>query len=366
MCVESDLGRYVYRFTLIWLLCSPAWAGQADLSWTAPTQNVDGSAYTNPGGYRVYRRCNAESLTQIADVPHAQLAYTDTVPDDGRTCWWSLTAYNDLAEESARTNEVSKTFAAAPVELPGSVSATFAWDIEAEVAITVTDSVARWSASISNGGTTSSASFTPANSSLLVVCVNIDESPGPNSVTLSGGGWTYTQRVARGQSDATEGYAAIYTAPVTTGASMTITATLNASDGAPRRVSAKVYIVEGQHASPIGANNEADWTTNNQTTSLTATGAGRLFGCGTDWSALGAPTSTDTEDAAHYAGAISVMSAYKAADHSSGTQGINFDAATGTPSGNVVILEILAAAGAAAASLPPVNRSARMAAMISH
>jgi hypothetical protein len=217
------------------------------------------------------------------------------------------------------------------------------------VAITVDATVARWTGAISFGAAATSASFTPPDGSLLVLCANMDESPGPNTAAASGGGLTWTSRVRRGEADSGAGIAEIWTAPVVTGASMTISLTRGGSDGAGgRRISGKVYIVTGQHASPIGANNEADWTTNPQSLALTATGAGRLFGCGTDWNQTGVPVSTDVESGADYAGSISVMSAYKAADHASGSQSIQFDP-VGTPSGNVVILEILAAAGAAVA-----------------
>jgi hypothetical protein len=106
---------------LLLALTSPAHAGQAILSWVAPTHNVDGTPYTNPGGYRLYWRCVSPTVAdvRIADVPHTVTTYTQTaVPDDGRTCYYSATAYNALGAESARTNEVSKTFAAAPVAAP--------------------------------------------------------------------------------------------------------------------------------------------------------------------------------------------------------------------------------------------------------
>lgn len=219
------------------------------------------------------------------------------------------------------------------------------------MATTVDDTtVARWTGDISTSTTAISGTFTPPNDSLLVVCVNLDENPGPNAPTFSGGGWTYTIQVARGNADALEGYAAIATAPVGTGASMAITLG-RTGDGGNRRISGKCYIVTGQHASPIGANAEAAWADDPQSLSLTATGAGRLFGCGTDWSAGGVPVSTDVEDGAHYAGQISVMSAYKSADHSSGSQSIDFDPVA-VPSGNVVILEILAAGVAGGTSRP--------------
>lgn len=212
------------------------------------------------------------------------------------------------------------------------------------MAISVDDTtVARWSGETLNTQPSTSASFTPSDNSLLVLCFCIDENPGPANPSVSGGG-TWTIQVARGNSDATEGYAAIATCPITTGTSITVSVT-RGGDAGLRRVSSKLYIVTGQHASPIGANAEADWDEDPETLALTATGAGRLFGCGTDWNANGAPSSADTEDAAHYAGAISVMSAYKSADHASGSQSIDFNPA-GAPAGNVVILEILSAGAA--------------------
>jgi hypothetical protein len=217
------------------------------------------------------------------------------------------------------------------------------------MAISVDDTtVARWSADVALGGTTLSGSFTPPNGSLLVVCINVDEQAGANTGVPTGGGWTYTLGVARGDAEGGRGYAAIYTAPVTTGASMQVTITRGGTDAGAVQVSAKVYIVTGQNASPIGANNEAGWTTDPQDLSITATGAGRLFGCGTDWGASGAPTSTDTEDSATFPGEISVASVYKAADHSSGSQSINFNPGAAPPEGNLVVLEILAAAADAA------------------
>lgn len=127
---------------------------------------------------------------------------------------------------------------------------------------------------------------------------------------------------------------------------MTVSVARGQESNGTDRLSAKVYIVTGQHASPIGNSNSADWASNPQTLSITASGNGRVFGCGTDWNQTGTPVSTDTEDGADYSGAISVMSAYKAADHASGSgsQGIQFDP-VGAPSGNVVVLEILAAGG---------------------
>lgn len=214
------------------------------------------------------------------------------------------------------------------------------------MAISVDASVVRWTGTPAGTTAITSASFTPSNGSLLVLAINFDEATDSENLTLqvSGGSLTWTERVRRGAVEAGAGGAAIWTAPVVTGASMTVSVARNQSSAGSNRLSAKLYVVTGQHASPIGNSNSANWTTNPQSLSITAAGAGRLFGCGTDWNQTGIPVSTDTEDGADYSGNISVMSAYKAADHASGSQSIQFDP-VGTPTGNIVVLEILAAAG---------------------
>lgn len=226
------------------------------------------------------------------------------------------------------------------------------------MAISVVDSVARWSASLGQNTAMTSSAFTPANGSLLVLCINWDEGDTSNQVvwTISGGSLTWTTQVERNGNDAgaTAGGAAIITAPVGTGASMQVTVTRNTGGGtSSRQMSAKVYVVSGEHATtPIGANGEGSSTTNNLSPTLfTATGAGRAFYCGTDWNQRGLPVSTDTEDGGDYTGAMSCISAYKASDHTSGAISGNLDAGgTSAADWNWVALEILADGGAPAAT----------------
>lgn len=116
--------------SLLW--CALASAGTAELSWTAPTHNVDGSVLTDLDGFRLYRSCGNETPTLIADVQETERAYTDIVDAPGQTCSWWASAYNAINEESARTGPVSKTFALDPVALPGAVSATFTWQATQE------------------------------------------------------------------------------------------------------------------------------------------------------------------------------------------------------------------------------------------
>jgi hypothetical protein len=77
-------------------------------------------------------------------------------------------------------------------------------------------------------GDFTTTSFTPPSLSLLVVCVATmrvsTATDLTSSITVSGGGWTFTPRVGRGSSTSVYSISQrIFTAPVTTGASMTLT-----------------------------------------------------------------------------------------------------------------------------------------------
>jgi hypothetical protein len=178
--------------------------------------------------------------------------------------------------------------------------------------------VARWTGTPANSVAITSASFTAPAGSLLMCCVCGDENQSaPNGdivVTCATSGLTWTSRIQRGHIESGPGYAAIYTAPDAAGGSRTVAVTRTSGTGGTNRLSAKLYIVTGQHASPIGNSNSVDWTTDPQNLAITATASGsggRLFGCGTDFNQTGTPTSSDTADGGDYAGGISAISAYK-------------------------------------------------------
>jgi len=211
---------------------------------------------------------------------------------------------------------------------------------------------ARFGGPLETGPT--SASFTPAADSLFVLVVIVDTATGGDvgmAVTNSVG-LTFTSRVERDGSEDTGGHVSIWTAPVGgSPAAMTITCT---TSGGGTSVTAKPYIITGHNVgAPIGANSEGSSATNAITPAFaTATGAGRWFYGGVDWNALGAPTSTDTENAGHFAGLISFMSVFKAADHANGSSNNgSLDASgAGAADWNWCALEILAAAGGATTS----------------
>ena len=80
----------------------------AVLSWTAPTQNTDGSALTNLSGYKVYWGPTSRNYTQNASVSGAtSTTYTATLTPG--TWYFAVTALDSTGAESAKTNEVTKT-----------------------------------------------------------------------------------------------------------------------------------------------------------------------------------------------------------------------------------------------------------------
>lgn len=92
---------------------TPNGPGTAVLTWTAPTQNTDGSAYTNAGGYWVYRGASSSSLAKAVQITNpATLTYTDNNVPAGQTTFWALSAYNSGGTESALTPPGSKTIPA--------------------------------------------------------------------------------------------------------------------------------------------------------------------------------------------------------------------------------------------------------------
>jgi hypothetical protein len=80
----------------------------AALSWTAPTQNVDGSALTNLAGYKVYWGTAPRTYSSSASVAGAGTTTFTTNLAPG-TWYFAVSALDSTGAESAKTNEVSKT-----------------------------------------------------------------------------------------------------------------------------------------------------------------------------------------------------------------------------------------------------------------
>lgn len=145
------------------LLAGPTFADSAVLTWTAPTLNCDGTPLTNLASFKVYwgtvgrvaaglpptssGGCSDPSQVYTTE-PKVATAYekpqqtspvgttglTITLPDDGKTYFFTVTAIDAAGAESPISNEMSKIANAPPVPFPGPVSATFTWTVSVPVA----------------------------------------------------------------------------------------------------------------------------------------------------------------------------------------------------------------------------------------
>jgi len=90
-------------------------AGDVTLSWTAPTQNEDGSPYTDPDGYKLYSgSVSGGPYLLIRDVPDPATLSVDIVGLAAGTYYFVATAYNTSGEESVDSNEATKVIFTVP------------------------------------------------------------------------------------------------------------------------------------------------------------------------------------------------------------------------------------------------------------
>jgi hypothetical protein len=82
--------------------------GRATLSWTAPTENTDGSALSNLAGYRIRYGQSAASLTNTIVINNASVT-TYVVEDLAPSTWYfAVTAVNSTGAESGYSNVANK------------------------------------------------------------------------------------------------------------------------------------------------------------------------------------------------------------------------------------------------------------------
>lgn len=100
-----------------------AFGGSATLSWTAPTQNTDGTPATDLAGFKFYYG-NTSGGPYPNEVDLQDPAATTYVIDNlvAGDYFFVATAYNTAGVESDRTNEVTKTIAQAPPNPPAGLT----------------------------------------------------------------------------------------------------------------------------------------------------------------------------------------------------------------------------------------------------
>jgi Fibronectin type III domain len=88
---------------------SPPPTGTASLSWSAPTENTDGTPITDLAGYHVYYGTNSSNLTQTVDIVGATVTSYVVRGLAAGTYYFAVSAYNGSGLESAKSNVASKT-----------------------------------------------------------------------------------------------------------------------------------------------------------------------------------------------------------------------------------------------------------------
>jgi hypothetical protein len=83
-------------------------SGSVTLSWTAPTQNTDGTALTNLAGYRIYYGTSASALTQMVQVNGVGIASYVIENLSPATYYFAVRAYTSGGAESSNSNVASK------------------------------------------------------------------------------------------------------------------------------------------------------------------------------------------------------------------------------------------------------------------
>ena len=87
----------------------PATTGSAELTWTAPTKNEDGTALTNLAGYKLRYGQSAGALGQMRDVASPATTSVTIEGLSAGTWYFTVASYTNTGVESAPTGTVSKS-----------------------------------------------------------------------------------------------------------------------------------------------------------------------------------------------------------------------------------------------------------------
>ncbi len=84
-------------------------SGSADVSWTPPTTNTNGTTLTDLGGYYIYYGTSASSLTQKVQVTNIGLTSYEVGGLTAGTWYFAVAAYTTSGAQSSLSNVVSTT-----------------------------------------------------------------------------------------------------------------------------------------------------------------------------------------------------------------------------------------------------------------
>lgn len=108
----NNAGTWTATLTL----APPGRARPVELTWVPPTQNEDGTAYTNPGGYVLYYGTASRSYTNTQRVDNPQVVMAEiSALNPGVQYYFTATAINTAGVESLYSNEATITTTLAPL-----------------------------------------------------------------------------------------------------------------------------------------------------------------------------------------------------------------------------------------------------------
>jgi hypothetical protein len=87
----------------------PATSDSITLSWTAPSENTDGSALTNLAGYEIYYGTNSSALTQHISINTVGIMNYVVSNLSSGTWYFEVVAVNSAGAQSGPTSVVSTT-----------------------------------------------------------------------------------------------------------------------------------------------------------------------------------------------------------------------------------------------------------------
>ena len=93
----------------IQVVAAGAATGTADVSWTPPTTNTDGSTLTDLAGYNIYYGTSPNALNQEVQVPTIGVTNYVISGLTSGTWYFAVTAYSSAGTESSLSNVASKT-----------------------------------------------------------------------------------------------------------------------------------------------------------------------------------------------------------------------------------------------------------------
>ena len=106
---DGDLKTALPSFTIkVTESSATGSTSSASLSWSAPTQNQDGSPLTNLAGYRIYYGTSASNLSKRVVVGNPATTRAVVQNLTRGTWYFAISAYTQTGAESSRSNVVSK------------------------------------------------------------------------------------------------------------------------------------------------------------------------------------------------------------------------------------------------------------------